>query len=368
MAMITRAELRLALTTGLLNGLTSLSTIPFGFYAPMAVLAVGSGGYGNSLELGRQRILGSILGMVVLLISLRGLAALPLPLGLAIALAGLRLLGGLLGLRVGYKVGGMIVVMGWLAHGEQLDAWVPLRLVWTVIGILVALLSVRLLWPTRGWADGQAALAELFAGLATDLEGQAGPLATPSRAELSAALEARQRLLQRLRAQLPALATELGLQPLRHPAYRLLETLEEAGSVLVGVCRDLAVQPRWRDVELSPLQGGEGALLLALAERLRLWSRRLAAAQAALPAAPARTFQAPSAWLAIEEHFSHPRLNSLPPRRLQRCAARLTLCSQALLAIETAEQGWAALGHGPSSPMVSHLSSRLSGDRSPPAG
>ena len=53
MPLITRVDLRLALNTGLVNGFSSLSGLAFGYYAPLAVLAVCSGTYGSSLELGR---------------------------------------------------------------------------------------------------------------------------------------------------------------------------------------------------------------------------------------------------------------------------------------------------------------------------
>ncbi|MEB3316787.1 MAG: FUSC family protein [Cyanobacteriota bacterium] len=349
--MITRPELRLALTTGLINGLASLSPLPFGYYAPMAVLAVSGGTYGNALELGRQRLLGSLLGMVVLLISLRGLQALPMPLGIACALGAMRLVGGALGLRVGYKVGGMIVVMGWLAHGEQLGAWVPLRLFWTVIGILASLLSVTVLWPSRGRAVGLAALAEVFAGLAEDLEQEARAVtsATPSAAAAVSVHGARQAALQRFRALLPALATELGDQPSRHPAFRLVETLEEAASRLLGACRSLSALPLAREPELLRLQQAEAALLETLAHRLRLWSRALSGAGARWPATPAASLTPPPPWQAIEAHFSHPDVNALPPLQLQRLAARLSLCRQALQAVEAGERGWAAL-RPPSAP------------------
>jgi uncharacterized membrane protein YccC len=105
MSLINRADLRLVFTTGLLNGFSSLSGLAFGYYAPLAVLAVCSGTYGSSLELGRQRILGSLLGGILLVVGVRGLQGLPMPVGLAIALGSLRLIGGALGLKVGYKVG-----------------------------------------------------------------------------------------------------------------------------------------------------------------------------------------------------------------------------------------------------------------------
>jgi hypothetical protein len=342
---INRPELRLALTTGLVNGLASLSPLPFGLYAPLAVLAASGGTYGTSLELGRQRILGSVLGMAVLLLCLRGLQAWPLPLALAVALGAMRLLGGALGLQVGYKVGGMIVVMGWLAHEEQLGAWVPLRLFWTVFGILASLLSLRLLWPSRGGTLAREALAEVFAGLAEDVEGEARAMAEgEARAgSAEAARAARQASLQRLRRLLPALANELGDQPLRHPAYHLVETLEEAASRLLGASRSLSALPPVTPLEARNLVEGEAALLVTLAERLRLWATVLNGSGRGWPAAPARPLTAPSLWLEIDDHMNGTDLNALAPRQLERLAARLTLCRQALQAMETAERHWAAL-------------------------
>jgi hypothetical protein len=341
---IQRSELRLALTTGLVNGLASLSPLPFGIYAPMAVLAVSGGTYGTSMELGRQRILGSILGMAMLLLGLRGLRAVPMPLALALILGALRLLGGALGLRVGYKVGGMIVVMGWLAHEEELGAWVPLRLFWTLIGILASLLSLRLLWPSRSGALAREALAELFDGLARDLDAEARALnaGAANAKPMEAAHAERQSALQRLRGLLPALTNELGDQPERHPAYQLVESLEEAASRLQSAGRSLSGLPPARHPKARRLAEGEAALLGALANRLRLWVARLSEPGPRWPSAPATPFTPPPPWLELDDHIRGPELNALPPRELERLAARLTLCRQALHAIEGAERSWAA--------------------------
>ena len=118
--MINRNALRSALTAGLANGFASVTSLPDIQYVSMAVLAVSSGTYGATLELGRQRLGGTVLGSLLLLIGYTGLHRLPLGVGLGITLGSLRLLGGLLGLKVGYKVGGMIVVMGWLVHEGDL--------------------------------------------------------------------------------------------------------------------------------------------------------------------------------------------------------------------------------------------------------
>ena len=404
MPLITRSDLRLALTTGLLNGFAHLSGLAFGYYAPLAVLAVCSGTYGSSLELGRQRILGSLLGGALLLVGLRGLQGLPMPVGLAITLGALRLIGGALGLKVGYKVGGMITVMGWLVHDDQLGTWLPLRLFWTVVGILVALLSLRLLWPSRSRSSVLACLADLFAGLADDLALEAAALAPDSPSDASvvgatgamatgavgplpagpvtgvpapashaaahsassagehpaapasvlpqeptARLRARQATLQTLRGQRPALDRELGSQPLRHPLHRLVDTLETAASRLLSASRELADQPlseRGTEPFLAALQADQAELLAALSARLAQWSRQLASRGEPLPPPPATPLRLPPAWQALEERFSDPRLDRLPPELLERLAARFTLGRQLHEAIETAERSWGLLASG----------------------
>lgn len=70
--LINRRELRLALTAGLGNGFAFLSGLPYGVYVPLAVLAVGTDSYGSSLRLGRQRLLGTLLGALLLVVSLEG--------------------------------------------------------------------------------------------------------------------------------------------------------------------------------------------------------------------------------------------------------------------------------------------------------
>lgn len=349
MPLITRPDLRLALTAGLLNGFGSLSGLAFGYYAPLAVLAVNSGTYGSSLELGRQRVLGSLLGGVLLLIGLRGLQGLPMPVGLAITLGALRLIGGALGLKVGYKVGGMITVMGWLVHDDQLGTWLPLRLFWTVIGILVALLSLRLFWPSRSRKAVLGNLSELFAGLAEDLDLEAAALAPGAgfAPQLDASrIRARQACLQKLRGQRPALDLELGSQPFRHPLHRLVDTLETAASRLLSASRDLADQPLpapGGEPLLETLQADQAELLQVLAGRLTLWSRLLGRDDGPLPSPPAAALQLPEAWQALEEQFNDPRLDRLPPELLERLAARFTLGRMLHEAIETTERSWATL-------------------------
>ncbi|QNI88063.1 FUSC family protein [Synechococcus sp. ROS8604] len=135
---MTRQDLRLAVVTGLSAGLGLLSPIPYGYYSPLTTTAVLASTYGNSLRLGIQRLLGSLMGVIVLIIFTRGME-LPLPLGLGLALATTRLFGGILGLQVGCKVAGNIIVMEWLVHEQVETVWGPIRLFWTGLGIVISL-------------------------------------------------------------------------------------------------------------------------------------------------------------------------------------------------------------------------------------
>jgi uncharacterized membrane protein YccC len=140
-----RDGLRLAASVTVVNGFASLTGVHFALYASLTVLSVTVGNYGNTLELGRQRLVGTAVGAVVVFFGYRAWGHLPLVVALLLA----RLISGSLRLTVGYGVCCFVVVMGWLTHDQQLDSWIPLRLLWTAFGILMALLSLRLFWPSR---------------------------------------------------------------------------------------------------------------------------------------------------------------------------------------------------------------------------
>jgi hypothetical protein len=352
---INRPALRTAVTTGLANAFASLSGVLDSQYAALAVLSVSTGSYGGAIELGRQRLYGSVLGALLLLVGYEGLKDLPLPLGLAITLGSLRLLGGLLQLKVGYKVGGMIIVMGWLVHEGSLASWLPLRFFWTAFGVLLTLLSLRLFWPARSLDQILNAYATLLAQLqlalrqlAEALHGVASGGEHAGIAPHPVTYLALRKQLMVMRGLKPYLLQELGSLPERHPAALLLASLDDTASRLVTLVRAMerAAPSRQPLAALERLHRAEAELLDAMAGQLQAWERairRPAPHQQGLPLPPPEPLALPASWLELNRELNDPAVNTAASERLERIAVRLQLCRQAERAIRDGEARWAAV-------------------------
>ena len=347
--MINRNGLRTAFTAGLGNAFASLSGVGDSQYVSLAVLAVSTGTYGGALALGSQRLLGTALGSVLLLIGYEGLRGLPMPLALALTLGALRLLGGLLKLQVGYKVGGIVIVMGWLVHEGGLAAWIPLRFFWTCFGVLITLLGLRLFWPARGLDSslGQVAtllvqLQSCFRDLAARVDpARSGPVADPVGISRYRALRNQ---LVAIRRQRPALLQELGSLPERHPATLLMANFEATASRLITLVGGLVREPpSLQDPQLVvQLHRAEAELLQAMAGQLGQWERQIRGRRG-LPKPPDTGLQLPRSWQQLGQELNNPTANSASLERLERIASRLMLCRQAEQAISTAEANWAVI-------------------------
>lgn len=351
--MSNRNALRTAFTAGLGNAFASLSALGDSQYVALAVLAVSSGTYGAALALGRQRLLGTVLGSVLLLIGYEGLRHLPMPLGIAITLGALRLLGGLLKLQVGYKVGGMIIVMGWLVHEGGLATWIPIRFFWTCFGVLITLLGLRLFWPARGLDSSLALMAGLlgqlqscFQDLAARVDPSASdPAANPADDSIGIGrYRALRNQLVAIRGQRTVLLQELGTLPERHPATLLMANFEATASRLITLVGGLVHEPpTLQDPQLvGQLHRAEADLLQAMAGQLGQWERQIRGRRG-LPKAPESGLKLPRSWQDLGQELNDPTANSASLERLERIASRLMLCRQAEQAIRDGEANWAAI-------------------------
>lgn len=347
--MINRNGLRTAFTAGLGNAFASLSGVEDSQYVALAVLAVSTGTYGGALALGSQRLLGTALGSVLLLIGYEGLRDVPMPLALAITLGALRLLGGLLKLQVGYKVGGIVIVMGWLVHEGGLAAWIPLRFFWTCFGVLITLLALRLFWPARGLPSS----LDLVAGLLGQLQSCFRDLA--ARVDPSTAghgtdpigigrYRALRNQLIAIRQQRPALLQELGTLPERHPASLLMANFDATASRLITLVGGLVREPHTlQDPQLVvQLHRAEADLLETMAGHLGLWERQIRGRRG-LPKPPETRLQPPPSWQELDRELNDPTANSASLELLERIASRLMLCRQAEQAIRDGEAHWSTI-------------------------
>ena len=263
----TRQELRLVLVTGLCAGFGLLSSIPYGYYLPLTTAAVLSSTYGNSMRLGIQRLIGSLMGVIILIIFTKSLD-LPLPLGLGLALASTRLLGGMLGLQVGYKVAGTIIVMGWLVHEEVEIVWGPIRLYWTCLGVVISLVACQWMWPSRTIPQLHQQFASLLNAIGMELQVEANNLRQnqPSLIPPNKQQAKRISLIRQLNAarQQQLLAQmELGVNPEQHPLHDIWSRIDLLASQIMTSLDDIRSLP-------TPFNRSETIKQLHLEEALLL--------------------------------------------------------------------------------------------------
>jgi hypothetical protein len=276
--LITRAELRLALTAGLSAGLAITLGLPDPYYGPLAVAAVLGGTVGASRTLGIQRMLGTLMGGLILLVLYPTLSPiLPMPIGVAIALACTRLFGGSLGLHSGYKVAGLVVAVGWTAHASAITSWVPIRLLLTLLGVLMAMATIRWFWPSRAIDRRQELSVQLFREFAIAFREQSLLLREGDGVRGAGGLERRNHLLGLIleqQNQRADAAVELGSDQIGERLARLWDRQEQLWSDLISSYRTLLRLPPLprRHGSLAHLIDKEAALLEAVANRLETWA------------------------------------------------------------------------------------------------
>ena len=307
-----RSDLRLALITGLGAGFGLLSSIPYGYYIPLTTSAVLSSSYGSSMKLSIERMIGSVIGVLIVIIFSKGLQF-PLPIAIGLAMASVRFIGGCMGLTAGYKVAGNIVIMGWLVHNAVEISWGPTRLFWTAVGIALSLWATRYVWPSdtipslhRQFASFIDAITQEF-----QLEQERLEAENPAPLSMTSRRDKRNHLLQEinaLRQQRDIAQVELGLNPENHPLHQLWTELDILVSQLFSVLDGLRGLP-------APIQSPSDikALHLEEADVLRH--------QLNLLQALAGNLRQPD--LAERQHLDLERLSSLN-RDLETAAHRLT--------------------------------------------
>jgi hypothetical protein len=347
--LITRAELRLALTAGLSAGLAITLGLPDPVYGPLAVAAVLGGTVGASRTLGTQRMLGTLMGGLVLVVLYPTLSPiLPMPIGVAIALACTRLFGGSLGLHSGYKVAGLVVAVGWTAHASAITSWVPIRLLLTLLGVLMAMATIRWFWPSRAIDLRQELSVQLFREFAIAFREQAVLLREGDGVRGAGGLERRNHLLglilehqnQRVDA-----AVELGADQIGERLVRLWDRQEQLWSDLISSYRTLLRLPPvpHRQGSMIQLLEAKVAVLEAVADRLELWATSWPAPhRSSTPARDGDVLQRVGRDLETAEIGLFEDAEATAVLMAGSGARRTVACQQVLLAVEGFEKAWRA--------------------------
>ena len=344
-----RDGLRLAATVTVVNGFASLTGVPFALYASLAVLSVTVGNYGNTLELGRQRLVGTAVGAVVVFFGYRAWGHLPLVVGLPLALLLARLIAGCLRLTVGYGVCCFVVVMGWLTHEQQLDSWIPLRLLWTAFGILMALLSLRLFWPSRARIQQREGLLQLLVDLGHTLPQvvQHPPEAIQPQAqrrrELGQQIRSLRSTLLSLRDQRQGALLELGTLASEHPVARMWALLDQASEALILDLDELRRLPNadWLGWGLQVDYDAGLAFVQGVVERLLSWRQQLSDSTQLQP--PPSQPRSALSLEALQSPGSNAAYRRLSPEQLQRVAAQLMVLNRMDHTMESTERQWREL-------------------------
>jgi hypothetical protein len=271
-----------------------------------------------------------------------------LPIGVAIALACTRLFGGSLGLHSGYKVAGLVVAVGWTAHATAITSWVPIRLLLTLLGVLMAVVAIRWFWPSRAIDRRQELSVQLFREFAIAFREQAVLLREGDGVRGAGGLERRNHLLglilehqnQRVDA-----AVELGADQIGERLVRLWDRQEQLWSDLISSYRTLLRLPPvpHRQGSLIQLLEAKVAVLEAVADRLELWATSWPAPpRSSTPAGVADVLQRVGRDLETAEIGLFEDAEATALLMAGSGARRTVACQQVLLAVEGFEKAWRA--------------------------
>jgi len=290
------------------------------------------------------------MGGVILLVLYPTLSPiLPMPIGVAIALVCTRLFGGSLGLHSGYKVAGLVVSIGWTAHSGEITTWVPIRLLLTLLGVLMAWAAIRWFWPSRAIDRRQQLSVQLYREFALSLREQAALLRQGDGVRGAGGLQRRNHLLGLIlehQNQRSDAMEELGNDHLGERLARLWDRQEQLWSELIACYRTLLRLPPLprHHAPLAQVVEAEADLLETVANRLDLWAGRWPVPPAGAPweggGDPLRQCGA-RLEAAERDLFEDPEATALLLAGFG--GRRAVACTQVLQAVQSFEAAWRAV-------------------------
>ncbi|MBD2718439.1 FUSC family protein [Synechococcus sp. FACHB-909] len=231
-AVIVRNGAVLALVVAACNHLA----LPEGLFLALGVLIILETDLGGGVLAGRERIIGTLLGLLAVVIAAGVLGGLSSALGVFLGLTLVRLFGFAAGLTSGFVVGGHMVAGSLMNHGDAWWHYVFWRMVMTILGVIIGVLVSRHIYSQRSSSAWQASCDGWLLDLARLLERLPH---SPEPEEAFAALRERRNGLRRRLPQLAAERTLIHGQP-DEAVLRAQQQLQH-GSTVMSAARDLGL-------------------------------------------------------------------------------------------------------------------------------
>lgn len=269
--MTTTPQLALVLRNGLLLMLSLAAVnrvgLPEGLFLALAILVILEADLGGGVIAGRERVVGTLMGLLAVVITAGITLILPLPARVFIGLLLVRLFGFAAGLSSGFIVGGHVVAGSLLHHPDNWWYYAFWRTVMTILGVLIGVLISRHLYSQRSVSRWRDQCRSWTVDLAHALRN----LDTISDRE-PFFLDLRERR-NALRRSLPQLIAEQSVTRSRQDNVQWAQTVLQHCSTVMSSCRDLSALLQQQDALTPELCNALGGLQRLGSERLQTLGR-----------------------------------------------------------------------------------------------
>ncbi len=242
-------QLALVLRNGLLLMLFLAAVnrvgLPEGLFLALAILVVLEADLGGGVIAGRERMVGSLMGLLSVVITSGVSALIPLPARLFGGLLMVRLFSFSAGLSSGYIVGGHVVAGSLLHHPNDWWYYAFWRTMMTILGVFIGVLLSRHVYSQRTVSAWRLRCDRWIQDLA---EGLTDLTKRPDHERHYLELRERRNALRR---GLPQMIAEQGVTRTRWDTVQWAQQILHHGSSVMSCCRDLSLLLR-RDQQLPP--------------------------------------------------------------------------------------------------------------------
>ena len=207
--------------------------LPEGLFLALAILVVLEADFGGGVIAGRERMLGSVLGLLSVVVTAGVSATIPLPAKVFAGLMLVRLFSFSAGLSSGYIVGGHVVAGSLLHHPNDWWDYAFWRTLMTILGVGIGVLISRHVYSQRSVSSWRNQCSDWIQDLRDNL------IHLESDSNLERHYQELRERRNDLRRNLPKLIAEQRLTHNRQDNVQWAQIILQHGSSVMSCCRDL---------------------------------------------------------------------------------------------------------------------------------